>query len=101
MHYLQNYQTKKDKCYEKCKFYLDKDLFDELESIIRNKHLIVFKNLCNLIKDINKIRNNLVHITKGQDSPQTIQSDLQQIIESFNQQCLKDRFLQNLHFIAR
>ena len=91
-----SYESKKDECYKQCNFYLDKSEIDELETIMRTKHLDNFKYLYKLTTQINDIRNSLVHITSAQDSPQKIQSDLQQIIESFNQQCLKDDCLKGL-----
>ena len=84
------YETIKNECYGKCKFYLDNSEVDELESFIRKNYLNDFKYLYKLTAQIDDIRNSLVHITSAKDLPQTFQSDLQQIIESFNQKCLKN-----------
>ena len=85
-----SHESIKNECYGKCEFYLSKSEVDELESFIRKNYLNDFKYLYKLTAQINDIRNSLVHITSAKDSPQTIQGNLQQIIESFNQKCLKN-----------
>ena len=85
-----SHESIKNECYGKCEFYLSKSEVDELESFIRKNYLNDFKYLYKLTAQINDIRNSLVHITSAKDLPQAFQRDLQQIIESFNQKCLKN-----------
>lgn len=90
------YESKKNKCYAECKFYLNKSKIDELESIIRKKHLNAFQYLYKLTTQINDIRNSLVHITSAQDLPQDIQKELQSSLSKFDCKCIKDDCLKNI-----